>query len=158
MMALTVLQPWASLIMIGCKPYEFRGRPLRVAEGKRWAVAAGKRPMPERDVDVLIRDLERGTDHDTDHGMDRKAALDLLYAVTTRMRDLPLGCVLGSVLGGRPVPASTVFPGGDPDIWANPVSDPIALDEPIPARGKQGWWAFEPPPDVADRLLGRVAR
>jgi hypothetical protein len=44
--SLTIWQPWASLIMIGAKPYEFRGRsylryPNRREPGERVAIHAG---------------------------------------------------------------------------------------------------------------------
>lgn len=57
--ALTIWQPWASLITIGAKPYEFRGwEAPRWIIGQRIAIHAGARPVRMREVRDLIADLE----------------------------------------------------------------------------------------------------
>ena len=49
--ALTIWQPWASLIMAGCKPYEFRTWPApRHLWGKRIAIHAAARPVRKAEV------------------------------------------------------------------------------------------------------------
>ena len=46
MKALTIWQPWASLIAMGAKPYEFRGwKPPKSLIGQRLAIHAGARPV-----------------------------------------------------------------------------------------------------------------
>ena len=55
MKALTIWQPWASLIMIGAKPYEFRGRSYLAyinhpQPGERMAIHAGARPVRPTEV------------------------------------------------------------------------------------------------------------
>ena len=61
MKALTVWQPWASLIAIGAKPYEFRGWACPIAlRGKRIAIHAGVRPMRINEVDDLVSRMESG--------------------------------------------------------------------------------------------------
>lgn len=63
MHALTVWAPWSSLIMIGAKPFEFRGwnfttRPnLRSLVGKRVVIHAGSRPMKLEEVEDLLERL-----------------------------------------------------------------------------------------------------
>lgn len=61
MKALTVWQPWASLIAIGAKPYEFRGWvPPTSLRGQRIAIHAGARPVRKGEVaDLLDRLSDR---------------------------------------------------------------------------------------------------
>lgn len=58
MKALTIWQPWASLIMIGAKPYEFRRWDYREREpgleGERIVIHAGARPVTLDDVEDVI--------------------------------------------------------------------------------------------------------
>lgn len=58
MKALTIWQPWASLIMIGAKPYEFRRWDYREREpdleDERIVIHAGTRPVRLAEVDDLI--------------------------------------------------------------------------------------------------------
>src|SRR5580765_585368 len=56
--ALTIWQPWATLIVAGAKPYEFRGwQPPQSYVGKRIAIHAGARPMRMPEVRALIMQL-----------------------------------------------------------------------------------------------------
>lgn len=142
MRALTVLQPWASLIIVGAKPYEFRVWPLRAAAGERWAVHAGVKVPARTELARIVTALRRG---EAD-GMDPAIALPLLERALDDVAVLPLGVVLGTVLGGQPVLASSIFDGADPEVWANPVSQPRPLPQPVPAKGKQGWWRWEAAP------------
>lgn len=136
MLALSLWQPWATLAIIGAKPYEFRSWPLTRGNGVRYAIhAARRKPRQLELVDIRTR-VERGV---TD-GMDIGVVLDVLDWAWRNPASLPLGCVLGTVVGGKPVMSSTLFAGGSPDLWANPLSDPVVFEEPIPAKGKQGWW------------------
>lgn len=58
MKALTIWQPWASLIMIGAKPYEFRRWDYRTREpsleGERTVIHAGARPVKLDEVEDVI--------------------------------------------------------------------------------------------------------
>lgn len=58
MKALTIWQPWASLIMIGAKPFEFRRWDYRERErgldGQRIVIHAGARSIPRSDIEDLI--------------------------------------------------------------------------------------------------------
>lgn len=62
MKAITVWQPWASLIAIGAKPYEFRPRPFcdyigAPGIGERIAIHAAARPMKIDEVGGLLERL-----------------------------------------------------------------------------------------------------
>jgi hypothetical protein len=63
MKAITIWQPWASLILIGAKPYEFRASPYTKyidppKVGERIALQAGARPVRRSEVEDLIARLE----------------------------------------------------------------------------------------------------
>jgi hypothetical protein len=64
MKAITVWQPWCSLILIGAKPYEFRSSPYTryvnpPKVGERIALQAGARPVRRSEVAELVERLER---------------------------------------------------------------------------------------------------
>lgn len=141
MLALTLWQPWASLIIAGAKPYEFRSWPLTQGRGVRWAVHAAARPARRSEIAEILGRLERG-DND---GMSFSKARALLVPAMGDPSILPLGAVVGSVMGGTPVKASALFVDAAPDVWANPVFHPDVFARPIPAKGRQGWWRFDFP-------------
>lgn len=157
MKALTVWQPWATLIMAGAKPYEFRPKSFRrymnaPAIGERIVIHAGVRPVKPAEVEDLLERL--GTDAD-------KTGLvpDIARAVLERCRAaakyqaLPLGCALGSAKLGRPRNAGVIFTGLTADSdrqaadlqafnWAWPLYDHKPFDAPVPYRGMQGFWNY----------------
>ena len=63
MKALTIWQPWASLIMAGAKPWEWRGwAPPRSLVGQRIAIHAGARKVGRLDHHKFawpLTDIER---------------------------------------------------------------------------------------------------
>jgi len=67
--ALTIWQPWASLIMVAAKPYEFRPKSyLRYvgapAIGERIVIHAGVRPVKPAEIEDLLSRLDT-EDHTT---------------------------------------------------------------------------------------------
>ncbi len=64
MKALTVYQPWASLIMAGAKPYEFRRWDYASREpglvGERIVIHAGARPMRLDEIEDLLDRIAEG--------------------------------------------------------------------------------------------------
>ena len=71
--AITLYQPWASLVSIGAKPFEFRGwpAPARLI-GKRVGIHAGARAMKRNELLGLNEKL-RGPDW-RETGLDRDLA------------------------------------------------------------------------------------
>lgn len=150
MKALTIWQPWASLIIAGVKPYEFRSWPApEGAVGRRIAIHAGARPAKKGEIADLIARL-RGPEPWTTAL--RPGALELLERAHTAPRSLVLSCVLGTAVLGQPVLGTSVVPefGGpvnDSDrhkhaTWAWPLTDIERFDEPVPAVGAQGFWIW----------------
>jgi hypothetical protein len=164
MLAFTVWQPWASLIMIGAKPFEFRSRSYLERNfrgrfvyvnpprpGDRIVVQAGARPIRWREVHELLAACRAGGRHT---GLIVGKALPLLARVSAAHKCrgvLPEGAGLGTVVIGRPRNAGEIFRGQVADSdrgafnWAWPMLDPQPWPQPVPARGFQGFWPWPAP-------------
>ena len=148
MKALTIWQPWASLIMAGVKPYEFRSWAApRSLVGQRIAIHAGARPMRAAEIHELLEHLglprtARGT------GLAVAASIPILERAWRRPELFPLKHVLGTALLGQPRRACEIYPddfSSDSDRlehsnWAWPLTAIEHLEPPVPARGAQGLW------------------
>ncbi len=85
MKASTLWQPWASLILIGAKPYEFRNASYRryinpPKAGERIAIHAGSRPVRRSEVLDLVERLE-ADDPSVNPCLHRDVALPFLKRV-----------------------------------------------------------------------------
>lgn len=150
--AFTIWQPWASLIMIGAKPWEFRGRPFTQysnapAIGDRIVIHAGARPVKPAEIEDLLKRIYNGDQHT---GLEIEPARQLLLRVRAahQYRLLPIGAALGTAIVGKPELACDVFKMKVEDSdrgdfnWAWPLTDPRPFDAPIPMRGFQGFWNY----------------
>lgn len=153
MKAITVWQPWASLIMIGAKPYEFRPKSYlaylnHLQPGDRVVIHAGSRQIRQKEVLLLI---EACTKHRGAHtGLLVDKALPLLERLmgAAKCRGvIPEGAALGTAVIGQPRNAAVIFAGELPHDsdrgdfnWAWPVSEIEPFVPPIPMRGLQGFW------------------
>lgn len=149
MKALTIWQPWCSLIVAGAKPYEFRGWAApRALIGQRIALHAGARKVrPEEIRDLVVR--LHGTDAWTT-ALRKDVALPLLEKWLTAPGALPLGGILGTAVLGAPQRANAILgefgaPIADSDRlqhcnWAWPLSDVRPCDDLSPVKGAQGFW------------------
>lgn len=146
MKALTVWQPWATLIADGVKPFEFRGHKRCVSIiGQRIAIHAAARKVDWREVNRLIDILESG--HWRMTGLQPYAATVLKW-----MRDNPdaitYSHVVCTAVLGVPtknplidgVPLRNDSTRSDQANWGWPLHDVEKLIPPIPARGAQGFW------------------
>lgn len=134
MKALTLTQPWATLVILGIKHWETRGWFTR--ERGRIAVHAAKGWTK---ADRALADELR--------------ALSILPADA----DLPLGAVLGTVrldglirtdpqLVERHIsPAEYILGDYSPGRYGWELGEPRPFPEPIPARGALGLWEWTPP-------------
>ncbi len=164
MKALTIWQPWATLIMLGAKPYEFRSwQPPRWLVGQRLAIHAGARPVKAAEVRALIMAL-KGNEAMTNPCLHGAIALPVLERVlaalkkspdtlfgTTEPLTLPLSHVLGTVIVGEPKRGDVcdrefgIDAGNDNDRdgtfnWGWPMLDIKHEQPPVPAKGAQGLW------------------
>ncbi len=148
---LTVWEPWASLIVAGAKPYEFRGYPVRRSLiGKRIAIHAGARPVKKDEVRDLLLRLQGPEPWTT--ALKPEIAVPLLERVLTSPAILPRSHVLATAVLGEPTPAWRIvgeFGGAMNDSdrdahsnWAWPVSEVRPYQPPIAASGAQGFWRW----------------
>lgn len=140
--ALTVWQPWASLIILGFKPYEFRRWPApKSFAGRRIAIDAAKRAWDADELRAIARNPER-----TCFGGDAERAREFAISILGGTLTPPLGAILGTVTLGEPrraidLACATCDPNDlNPDVWAWPVSAPQQFSHPVSARGRQGFW------------------
>lgn len=147
MKALTVYQPWASLIMIGAKPFEFRRWDYRQRIpslcNQRIVIHASARPMKPAEVLDIVNRLKTG-----ESALVAEKALPLL----TRLLDAPkcqgvinLSAALGTAVLGAPVSVKALFKSPDSDrldehMFGWPLSDIRQFAEPVLMRGAQGFW------------------
>lgn len=160
MKALTVWQPWASLIMIGAKPLEFRPRSFRAyisppRVGDRIGIHAAKRQVVRSEIAELMMRLERndiaalGLLPSPESSKKLAAAMDLLDRWWRSREGLPLAAMLGTAIIGEPKRAIDVFSPVmdpdeiDPDIWAWPMQEVQPFERPVPAKGAQGFWNWK---------------
>lgn len=156
MKALTIWQPWASLIMVGAKPYEFRPKSYLAyrgapAIGERIVIHAGVRPVKPAEVEDLLGRLIVSDSTGLVPGIATTVLRRCQQAA--KYQALPLGCGLGTAVLGKPRNAGTLFRGAVADSdraaedlsaynWAWPLEQIQPFDAPIPMRGAQGFWRW----------------
>lgn len=162
MKALTVWQPWASLIAIGAKPYEFRSwEPPAWIVGQRIAIHAGKRPVRKTEVRALICNLDGRAFARERPALAKEIALPFLCRVLEGLADeccfgadkiaLPYSQIVCTAIVGVGKPGDVcarefgIDVGNDSDRegqfnWGWPMIDIRTVMPPIPIRGAQGLW------------------
>lgn len=148
MKALTIWQPWASLVMIGAKPYEFRRWDYRSRasqlEGQHIVIHAGARPIRLQEVEDIISRME-----DRLSSLRSAIARPMLERLRRAHRGqgvLPLAAGLGTTILGKPKSVSALFNSPadsdriDHHMWAWPLTDIVRWEEPVECRGAQGFW------------------
>lgn len=147
MKALTVYQPWASLIIAGAKPWEFRGRAVpRWLVGRKLVIHAAARKVRPMEVnELLLAAVENGRWAET--GLLREKALPILEDVEDCPTILPLSACLGTVTIGEAIPAHLIAALGDSDrtahhVMAWPMTNPEPFPRPEPMSGLQGFWNY----------------
>jgi hypothetical protein len=169
MKALTIWQPWATLIIEGAKPYEFRNwRVPKFIIGERIAIHAGARPMKIAEIRALL--IKLASDRWTETGLVRELATPILdrakrwlesgdrplfrQEAFSAIAGLPLSCIVGTAIVGEPT-KNPIVDGhhliadsdrGDHLNWAWPLIGIERWEPPMPASGKQGLWSCAYPP------------
>jgi len=162
MKALTVWQPWASLIVAGAKPFEFRGhRAPRSLIGERIVIHAAKRRIDMEEVRLLFHLSHfRNTDaHHRECWAETCLIAEKAQPVLARALagELPMAAGIGTAIIGEPrlgteiaeqfgVPCANDSDRDEHANWGWPMLDIERWGEPIPMRGAQGFWNW-PEPD-----------
>lgn len=158
MKALTIWQPWASLIIAGAKPYEFRGwRPPASIIGQRIVIHAAARRPDFHEHRRLYRALEdKGSLAGRMTCLNADIALPILAGCAD---ELPRAVGLGTAIIGEPrlgteiaeefgVPRANDSDRDQHANWGWPMLDIEAWPEPIPMRGAQGLWNWPTPGEI----------
>ena len=138
MKALTLTQPWASLVILGGKRWETRGwstayrGPLAIHAAKGWT-----RDDIEFAVDLQVRGILP---------VDPESP-------AWALQPMPRGAVLGTVEllsvhrseQMHPSPLEAELGDYSPGRWVWVLANPMPFPEPIPARGALGLWEWERP-------------
>lgn len=168
MKALTIWQPWASLIVAGAKPYEFRGwRPPASLIGQRIVIHAAARKIDRDevvDLFVTLRDRHKSEDHRLGAAMTclhAETALPLLARAWSPGDEgpLPMAAGIGTAVLGEPrsgveiaeefgVPRANDSDRDQHANWGWPMLDIDRWPLPVPMRGAQGFWNWPEPADV----------
>jgi hypothetical protein len=167
MKALTIWQPWASLIIAGAKPYEFRGwRPPRSIIGQRIVIHAAARKIYTPEASALYRILQHRDVDEKVRGWAAETclipepALPILGRAWMPYREkLPMSAGLGTAIIGEPrlgpeiaaefgVPRANDSDRDQHANWGWPMLDIEVWPEPIPMKGKQGLWNWPTPEEV----------
>jgi hypothetical protein len=137
--AITLYQPWASLIIAGAKQFETRNwgsqytGPLVIHAGKTNEVDTGNRVFMKHMIESGLGDWIN---------LPRSAAVGVVWKDKCYKGPsvLPYIDEREKIFGN--------FTGADRIAWK--LTNPVAFDPPIPIRGKQGlWdWPFPLPDDV----------
>lgn len=150
MKALTIWQPWASLIIAGAKPYEFRSwAPPRYLIGHPLAVHAGARKMRLAEIDDLLSRLLSPNAWTT--CLEKEIAEPILRRCRRDLDCLPYSHVVGTAVLGEPKRGEEIAKefgapsANDSDRlqhsnWGWPMLSIHPLEPPQPARGAQGLW------------------
>lgn len=165
MKALTIWQPWASLIIAGAKPYEFRGwRAPRSLIGQRIVIHAAAKKIDQEELGELFL-LRHCRNTDANHKLawaETCLIAEKAQAIFNQGLEghLPMACGLGTAILGEPRPGTEIAEefgvtrANDSDRdehanWGWPMLDIEAWPEPIPMRGAQGFWNWPSPDEAA---------
>lgn len=181
---ITLWQPWASMVMIGAKPWEFRSwnyvaRGVGVRPGDRIGIHASARPVKLAEVQDLLVRLD---DPIGSTGLVPGLARPLLQRLEKAHKCrgvVETSALLGTAVIGKPIISAELKPEwaaliNDSDRlehcnWAWPMTDIRRFREPVMIGGHQGFWNFSikeassstrgsaRPPDNYSRALSRGA-
>lgn len=151
MKALTIWQPWASLIMAGAKPWEFRSwHAPQWLIGQRMVIHAAARKVDTNEVFRLVRLLDAGGRYAATTTLVADKALPLLRGFL-QGEPLPMAAGLGTAIVGQPRLGTDIArelgalgandsSRDDHANWGWPMLKIEPFAEPFPMKGAQGLW------------------
>jgi hypothetical protein len=160
MKALTLWQPWASLVIAGAKPYEFRSwSPPRWLIGQRIVIHAAARRLDRMETDAIMQILhhrEKWPISAAETCLKPDIAIPVLQEALRG--NLPFAAGIGTAMVGEArlgthiaeefgVPRANDSDRDQHANWGWPMLDIERWPDPVPMRGAQGLWNW---PDAAD--------
>lgn len=156
MRAYTLWQPWASLVIEGAKPFEFRGYlPPPAVRGQRIVIHAAARKADRNEIGDILEDLEASRERAAQRCL-KPAAHDILTRMLQRPDEIVYSAGLGTALVGEPrngieiareeFGAREVNVGELDANWGWPMLDIERWPNPVPMRGNRGPWVWPPIP------------
>ncbi len=150
MKALTLWQPWASLVASGIKPLEFRKWRADGHVGERIVVHASVRKIDAEEIWMMAARLREGREG---YGLKRPEALAFFERIKARLLarepvGLPQGAGLGTARLGVPKRVRDIDPaafgidlkGVREDLYGWPMEGFEAFPAPVACMGAQGLW------------------
>lgn len=174
MKALTVYQPWATLIVYGAKPYEFRGHSTpKSIIGEEIVIHSAARLMVVEEVFDIWNSLHGTPMESAKTALHREKAIEIIAPLVEAMEaeeltdgqlrwvqaNFPHGCGVGTARVGSPRDGFEVAAefgvhfanDSKRDLHANfgwPMLEVERWQEPIRCRGMQGIWNWPTPESV----------
>lgn len=165
MKALTIWQPWASLIVAGAKPYEFRGwYPPASIIGQRIVIHAGAHKTAMAEIGHMSKLLQLRDIYPIEAGelcLKPDLAIPILQAAWDQR--LPMSAGIGTAIVGKPrrgpdiatefgVPRANDSDRDQHADWGWPMLEIEPWDEPQMMKGAQGLWNWPDAEQFAERL------
>lgn len=157
MRAYTLWQPWASLVIEGAKPFEFRGyRPPPAVRGQRIVIHAAARKVSRDEIGDILEDLDAGGELTAQRCLVLPKAHEILARMLQRPDEIVYSAGLGTAIVGEPrdgieiardeFGARAVEVGELDANWGWPMLDIERWPRPVPMRGNRGPWVWPPLP------------
>ena len=155
--ALTLHQPWASLVAWGVKRYETRPRPLSYRGPLAIHAAKAWSPADEVVTVALLQELAKlgALSAETLRDVSGRAHRGCVVAVADLVScermvegDSPVGPLRDTIGVDSESEVERLCGDWRPGRYAYRLENVRRLDVPIPARGKQGLWRVEVPEEV----------
>jgi hypothetical protein len=147
--AITLWQPWASLVARGAKPFESRSwAPPRWLIGRRVAIHAAARPVTRTADPAYAATIAAALGNTGGVRAVPRGAIvcTARLAGAYRLGSGTVGraAIVATVDGSPPLAAIPTDPFGDygEGRWVWHLVEIAPLDPPIAAKGRQGWWVW----------------
>lgn len=136
MKAITVIQPWATLLATGKKRIETRS--WKTNYRGEILIHAGKKDM----TDIMRQTIMEARYMEQAGVFDEKQITGAIIGKANLVKCLQINEKIRDILREQ-YPAEYAFGDFTPGRYAWVMEDPVLFDAPIPASGKQGLWNWE---------------
>ena len=149
MKAISLWQPWATLIAENQKQYEFRTWPVHPnIIGQRIAIHAAARRIVKYEIKELIQAIHCG--ENIPGLVDHEVCAEMLRHMHLYPEQVVLGKIVATAVVGEPVSPEDlirlkILQRLDPSyrLWGWPLTEVQKLPRPIAMAGRQGFWDWD---------------